>query len=171
MGWRASDGLVASWEVKLKAIRHPIACWVLAALAALTAGCSDDLEVESLAVTTQTGTTSTDQNIHFCVTRLDLFERYCLNLDTDADDFELGATDRFSLVLGEPIAVDDAGGLPAVADIVFENRGGSPTDGWTMAGFRVDAVLDDGTASPVCREVGLSIHLVEGDHYIPAICP
>ncbi len=155
----------------MKAIRHPIAWWVLAALPALAAGCSDDLEVESLAVTTQTGTTSSDQNIHLCVTRLDLFERYCINLETDADDFELGATDQFSLVLVEPIVVDDAGGLPAVADIIFENRGGSPTEGWMMAGFRVGAVLNDGTVSPVCHEVDLSVRLVEGDHYIPATCP
>ncbi|MBW2456155.1 MAG: hypothetical protein JRI68_16670 [Deltaproteobacteria bacterium] len=152
-------------------IRRPCVGWVLVAWLALGSGCADELEVESLAVTTRTGTTSTDQNIHFCFTRLDVFERHCINLDTDADDFELGATDRFSLVLGEPIAVDDAGGLPAVADILFDNRGGSPTDGWTMDGFQVDAVLDDGTTSPVCRESGLALHLKEGDRYLPAPCP
>jgi hypothetical protein len=151
---------------------RPWECWLVAATVLVTGGCVDELEVDAISVLLQTGANATDQNIHLCFTRLDTFQYRCANLDTDANDFESGATDQFVVPLGDEISLDDAGGLPTVADLSIENHGGGfMSDGWDMAGFRVEALLDDGTTAPICHDSGLSVSLDSGDSYVPPSCP
>ncbi len=151
---------------------RPRGSWFVAVALLVTAGCADELGVEALDVRVKTGANSTDENIHICFIRLDTFEYQCINLDTEANDFESGSTDQFTVPMGEEISVDDAGGMPTVADVVFENHGGGfMSDGWDMTVYGVDAVLDDGTSSPICAAAGLSVSLAAGERYTPPECP
>ncbi len=149
-----------------------LGCCLMAGALLVIAGCDDGLGVDALNVRVKTGANSTDENIHICFTRLDTFAYQCINLDTEANDFESGSTDQFTVPMGDEISVDEAGGMPTVADIVFENHGGGfMSDGWDMTAFSLDAVLDDGTTSPVCAAAGLSVSLDEGEGYTPPECP
>lgn len=136
-------------------------------------GCAGRLEITALRVVTVTGSEASDATIELCYQRLDTRAEECVDLSSEANDFEAGARDEFLAVIEDPINVDVAGGLPAMSRMAFVNRGGGilHEPDWTLTALEVRAELDDSSLSGICVASGLSVTIDYGQRFDPEACP